>query len=76
MALPIELKDLSKSQADILTKEQSGSTKVESSSTKSRRRRVNKKEQYKQQVIVDQFGSFEYDKDPVAYRKARKRQQN
>jgi hypothetical protein len=35
-----------------------------------------KTEQYKKQVIVDQYGVFEYDKDPEGYKKARKRQQN
>lgn len=35
-----------------------------------------KTEQYKHQVIIDQYGTFEYDKDPDGYKKARKRQQN
>jgi hypothetical protein len=35
-----------------------------------------KTEQYKHQVIVDQYGVFEFDKDPDGYKKARKRQQN
>lgn len=35
-----------------------------------------KTEQYKKQVIVDQYGVFEYDKDPEGYKRARKRQQN
>ena len=35
-----------------------------------------KTEQYKHQIIVDQYGVFEFDKDPDGYKKARKRQQN
>lgn len=44
--------------------------------SKSSGRRKKKTEQYKNQVIVDQYGTFEYDKDPEGYKKARKRQQN
>lgn len=40
------------------------------------RNRVKKKEQYLNQVIEDQFGVFEYDKDPQGYLKARKRMLN
>ena len=76
-AAPISLKDLSKAQQTALVADSTApSSKVESSSTRSRRNKVNKKEQYKRQVIIDQFGTFEYDKDPAAYKKARKRQQN
>jgi len=39
-------------------------------------KRKKKTEQYKNQVIIDQYGVFEYDKDPEGYKKARKRQQN
>lgn len=42
----------------------------------SQQKRKKKLEQYKNQVIVDQYGTFEYDKDPEGYKKARKRQQN
>lgn len=35
-----------------------------------------KLEQYKDQIIKDQYGTFEYDKDPDGYKKARKRKQN
>ena len=35
-----------------------------------------KTEQYKHQTIIDQYGVFEFDKDPEGYKKARKRQQN
>lgn len=37
------------------------------------RNRVKKKDQYRNQVIEDQYGIFEYDKDPKGYLKARKR---
>ena len=40
------------------------------------RSKVKKKEQYRNQVIEDQFGVFEYDKDPDGYLKARKRMLN
>jgi hypothetical protein len=40
------------------------------------RSRVKKKDQYKDQVIDDQYGVFEYDKDPKGYLKARKRMLN
>jgi hypothetical protein len=40
------------------------------------RNRVKKKEQYLNQVIEDQFGVFEYDKDSKGYLKARKRMLN
>jgi hypothetical protein len=40
------------------------------------RNRVKKKDQYRNQVIKDQFGVFEYDKDPEGYLKARKRMLN
>ena len=40
------------------------------------RNRVKKKDQYRNQVIEDQFGVFEYDKDPDGYLKARKRMLN
>jgi len=39
-------------------------------------KRKKKTEQYKNQTIIDQYGTFEYDKDPDGYKKARKRQQN
>ena len=45
------------------------STSCMSLSSKSK---IKKKEQYKNQVIVDNFGTFEYDKDPEAYKRARK----
>ncbi|CAI2371595.1 unnamed protein product [Moneuplotes crassus] len=48
----------------------------DSTSTKSKGRRKKKTDQYKNQVIRDQYGVFEYDKDPEGYKKARKRQQN
>ena len=37
------------------------------------RKRVKKKDEYRNQVIEDQYGVFEYDKDPKGYLKARKR---
>lgn len=40
------------------------------------RSKVKKKDQYRNQVIEDQFGVFEYDKDPEGYLKARKRMLN
>lgn len=40
------------------------------------RNRVKKKDQYRNQVIEDQYGVFEYDKDPDGYLKARKRMLN
>lgn len=40
------------------------------------RNRVKKKDQYRNQVIVDQYGTFEFDKDPEGYKKARKRMLN
>ena len=38
--------------------------------------KLKKKELYKQQVIQDSTGIYDYDKDPVEYKKARKRMQN
>lgn len=40
------------------------------------RNRVKKKDQYRNQVIEDQFGVFKYDEDPDGYLKARKRMLN
>jgi len=40
------------------------------------RNRVKKKDQYRNQVIEDQFGVFEYDNDREGYLKARKRMLN
>jgi len=40
------------------------------------RNRVKKKDQYRNQVIEDQFGVFEYDNDKEGYLKARKRMLN
>lgn len=40
------------------------------------RNRVKKKDQYRNQVIEDQYGVFEYDKDPDGYLRARKRMLN
>jgi hypothetical protein len=37
---------------------------------------MRKKDLYKQQVIVDATGVYDYEKDPVEYKKARKRMQN
>lgn len=54
------------------------SSKSESNNSGSKhgKRKQKKTEQYKNQIIVDQYGTFEYDKDPEGYKKARKRQQN
>lgn len=55
----------------------SASGPSENGNSKSANSRKKKKtEQYKHQVIIDQYGTFEYDKDPEGYKKARKRQQN
>jgi len=40
------------------------------------RNRVKKVDQYRNQIIEDQYGVFEYDKDPDGYLKARKRMLN
>jgi hypothetical protein len=50
--------------------------KSQSKGKESCSKRRKKTEQYKNQVIVDQYGVFEYDKDPEGYKRARKRQQN
>lgn len=60
-----------KQSEDTLSLDKSHSKTKESSS-----KRKKKTEQYKNQVIVDQYGVFEFDKDPEGYKRARKRQQN
>ena len=42
------------------------------STTSSDRRHLPKKEQYKKQIIVDKTGTYDYEKDPEGYKKARK----
>jgi hypothetical protein len=62
---------------DIMQKTESkASSNASKSNNGSCVRRKKKTEQYKNQVIIDQYGVFEYDKDSEGYKKARKRQQN
>lgn len=44
------------------------------STASSDKKHLPKKEQYKKQVIVDKTGVYDFQQDPEAYKKARKRQ--
>lgn len=65
-----------KGKSDTPSGTQSLSNQSETSRSKAGHSKKKKTEQYKNQVIIDQYGTFEYDKDPEGYKKARKRQQN